>query len=97
VALLDATSHGVSVTGAISDRFDNQMTSYVMSPRQPNTGVALLAAAGVDPSEIARRAGHSSVSFTYDPLWPFVPRSRQWRGLKLEALRADGLASIAHR
>jgi hypothetical protein len=28
--------------------------------------VALLALAGVDPSEIARRAGHSSVAFTYD-------------------------------
>ena len=31
-----------------------------------HTGVALLAAAGVDPSEISRRAGHSSVAFTYD-------------------------------
>jgi integrase len=28
--------------------------------------VALLALAGVDPSEIARRAGHSSVAFAYD-------------------------------
>ena len=30
-----------------------------------HTGVAFLAAAGVDPSEIARRAGHGSVAFTY--------------------------------
>ena len=39
-----------------------------LDPLRPHdlkhTGVALLAAAGVDPSEIARRAGHSSVSLT---------------------------------
>src|SRR6202041_2767286 len=41
-----------------------------LAPLRPHdlkhTGVALLAAAGVDPMEIARRAGHSSVAFTYD-------------------------------
>ncbi|MHB1447166.1 MAG: tyrosine-type recombinase/integrase [Acidimicrobiales bacterium] len=41
-----------------------------LSPLRPHdlkhTGVAFLAAAGVDPSEIARRAGHTSVAFTYD-------------------------------
>jgi len=31
-----------------------------------HAGVALLALAGVDPSEISRRAGHFSVAFTYD-------------------------------
>lgn len=31
-----------------------------------HTGVGLLAAAGVNPSEIARRAGHAGVAFTYD-------------------------------
>jgi integrase len=39
-----------------------------LAPLRPHdlkhTGVALLAAAGVDPSEIARRAGHTSVALT---------------------------------
>ncbi len=39
-----------------------------LAPLRPHdlkhTGVAFLAAAGVDPSEIARRAGHASVAFT---------------------------------
>ena len=39
-----------------------------LAPLRPHdlkhTGVALLAAAGVDPSELARRAGHTSVAFT---------------------------------
>jgi integrase len=41
-----------------------------LAPLRPHdlkhTGVALLAAAGVDPLEIARRAGHSGVAFTCD-------------------------------
>jgi integrase len=38
-----------------------------------HTGVAFLAAAGVDPSEIARRAGHASVAFTYDRYGHLLP------------------------
>ena len=48
-----------------------------LAPLRPHdlnhTGVALLAAAGVTPMKSARRAGHSSVTFTLD-LWPPVPR-----------------------
>jgi hypothetical protein len=47
-----------------------------------HTGVALLAAAGVDPMEIARRAGHLSVCVHRRPLRPFVPRSGRVGGNK---------------
>ena len=51
-----------------------------------------MAAAGVDPSEISRRAGHSSVAFTYDRyghLFPEVDRA----GAKLDGLRAHVLSA----
>jgi len=50
-------------------------------------GAALLAAAGVDPSEIARRAGHASVALLLRPVRPSPARGRQAGGRKLEVLR----------
>ena len=48
-----------------------------LAPLRPHdlkhTGVAFLVAAGVDPSEIARRAGHSSVTTTYDLYGHLLP------------------------
>jgi integrase len=54
-----------------------------------HTGVALLAAAGVDPGEIARRAGHASVAFTYDRYGHLLPEVDKQAGAKLEALRSS--------
>jgi len=66
-----------------------------LEPLRPHdlkhTGVALLAAAGVDPSEIARRAGHSSVSFTYDRYGHLFPEVDEWAAAKLDAIRTGGL------
>jgi integrase len=56
-----------------------------------HTGVALLAAAGVDPSEIARRAGHSSVAFTYDRYGHLFPEVDEWAAAKLDAIRTGDL------
>jgi integrase len=55
--------------------------------RQLVTVVAFLAAAGVDPSEIAKRTGHSSVSFTYDRYGHLFPEVDKQAATKLEALR----------
>jgi integrase len=73
-----------------------------LSPLRPHdlkhTGVALLALAGVDPSEIARRAGHTSVSFTYDRYGHLLPEVDKQAGLKLERVRAvAGEAVIEQR
>jgi integrase len=51
----------------------------------------LLAAAGVDPSEIARRAGHSSVSFTYDRYGHLFPEVDHHAAAKLDSIRSGGL------
>ena len=63
-----------------------------LSPLRPHdlkhTGVAVLAAAGVDPSEIARRTGHPSVAFTYDRYGHLLPEVDKQAGVKLEALRS---------
>jgi integrase len=63
-----------------------------VSPLRPHdlkhTGVAFLALAGVDPSEIARRAGHSSVAFTYDRYGHLFPEVDKQAADKLEAVRA---------
>jgi len=63
-----------------------------LSPLRPrdlkHTGVAFLAAAGVDPPEIARRAGHTSVAFTYDRYGHLLPEVDKQAGAKLEALRS---------
>ena len=56
-----------------------------------HTGVALLAAAGVDPSEIARRAGHTSVAFTYDHYGHLFPETDRNAAAKLDAIRTSGL------
>ena len=56
--------------------------------RQLVTVVAFLAAAGVDPSEIARRTGHSSVSFTYDRYGHLFPEIDAHAATKLDAIRA---------
>jgi len=53
------------------------------------TGVAFLAAAGVDPSEIARRAGHASVAFTHDRYGHLLPAVDKQAASKLEALRSS--------
>lgn len=55
-----------------------------------HTGVALLAAAGADPGEIARRAGHSSVAFTYDPYGHLFPEVDRSAAVTLDALRING-------
>ncbi len=62
-----------------------------LAPLRPHdlkhTGVALLAAAGVDPMEIARRAGHSSVAFTYDRYGHLFPEADTRAAEKLEFIR----------
>lgn len=62
-----------------------------LAPLRPHdlkhSGVALLAAAGVDPSEIARRAGHTSVAFTYDRYGHLLPEIDKQAATKLEILR----------
>jgi integrase len=62
-----------------------------LAPLRPHdlkhTGVAFLAAAGVDPSEIARRAGHSSVAFTYDHYGHILPEVDTAAAAKLDRLR----------
>jgi integrase len=66
-----------------------------LSPLRPHelkhTGVAFLAAAGVDPSEIARRAGHTSVAFTYDHYGHLFPETDRDAAAKLDAIRTSGL------
>jgi integrase len=56
--------------------------------RQLVTVVAFPAAGGVDPSEIARRAGHSSVSFTYDRYGHLFPEIDKQAAQKLERVRS---------
>jgi integrase len=64
-----------------------------LNPLRPHdlkhAGVALLALAGVDPSEIARRAGHSSVAFTYDRYGHLFPEIDKQAASKLEAVRSS--------
>jgi len=60
-----------------------------------HTGVAFLAAAGVDPSEISRRAGHSSVAFTYDRYGHLLPEVDRAAGAKLDDLRSRAVAKPA--
>ena len=66
-----------------------------LAPLRPHdlkhTGVALLAAAGVDPMEIARPAGHSSVTFTYDRYGHLFPEADTMAAAKLDAIRTTGL------
>ncbi|HZT66035.1 MAG TPA: site-specific integrase [Acidimicrobiales bacterium] len=63
-----------------------------VAPLRPHdlkhSGVAFLAAAGVDPSEIARRAGHASVAFTYDRYGHLLPEVDKQAAAKLEHLRS---------
>jgi integrase len=63
-----------------------------LAPLRPHdrkhSGVAFLAAAGVDPGEIARRAGHASVAFTYDRYGHLLPEVDKLAATKLEAVRA---------
>ena len=62
-----------------------------------HTGVALLAAAGVDPSEIARRAGHTGVAFTYDRYGHLFPGVDHAAAAKLDAVRTHGLGMAERR
>ena len=50
-------------------------------------GVAPPVAAGVDPMEIARRAGHTSVAFTYDRYGHLFPGTDKQAADKLERVR----------
>jgi integrase len=63
-----------------------------LAPLRPHdlkhSGVAFLAAAGVDPSEIARRAGHASAVFTYGRYGHLLPEVDKQAATKLEAVRA---------
>jgi integrase len=72
-----------------------------LAPLRPHdlkhTGVALLAAAGVDPSEIARRAGHTSVAFTYDRYGHLFPEVDHAAAAKLDAVRTHGLGMAEGR
>ena len=55
--------------------------------------LVLLALAGVEPSEIARRAGHSSVAFTYDRYGHLFPEIDKQAAEKLERVRrVSGIA-----
>jgi integrase len=60
-----------------------------LAPLRPHdlkhSGVAFLAAASVDPTEIARRAGHASVAFTYDRYGHLLPEVDKQAAAKLEA------------
>jgi integrase len=62
-----------------------------LAPLRPHdmkhTGVAFLAAAGVDASEIARRVGHSSVAFTYDHYGHLLLEVDKQAAAKLDQLR----------
>jgi len=66
-----------------------------LEPLRPHdlkhTGVALLALAGVDPSEIARREGHNSVAFTYDRYGHLFPEIDKLAAAKLDRIRASAL------
>jgi integrase len=68
-----------------------------LAPLRPHdlkhTGVALLTAAGVDPKEVARRAGHSSVAFTFDRYGHLFPEADTVAAAKLDAIRGGRLAS----
>lgn len=68
------------------------VTAAGVAPLRPHdlkhSGVAFLAAAGVDPSEIARRAGHASVAFTYDRYGHLLPEVDKQAAVKLEGVRA---------
>ena len=68
-----------------------------LTPLRPHdlkhTGVALLAAAGVDPMEIARRAGHASVAFTFDRYGHLFPEADTTAAAKLDAIRSIGPAA----
>lgn len=61
-----------------------------------HTGVAFLAAAGVDPSEIARRAGQFGGLHLW-PLWAPVPEIDKQAAQKLELVRAEALPNRCGR
>lgn len=77
------------------------VTQARLSPLRPHdlkhSGVAFLIAAGVDPSEIARRAGHTSVSFTYDRYGHLFPEVDHAAAAKLDAVRTHGLGIVGGR
>ncbi|MGH9068994.1 MAG: tyrosine-type recombinase/integrase [Acidimicrobiales bacterium] len=64
-----------------------------LSPLRPHdlkhTGVALLVAAGVDPLEIARRAGHTNVAFTLSRYGHLFPEVDKATAAKLDGLRSS--------
>lgn len=63
-------------------------SSSASTPRFEAHRVALLALAGVDPSEIARRVGHASVAFTYDRYGHLLPEvDKQRRSSSRQSVR----------
>lgn len=81
--------------------WDPAIATAGLAPLRPHdlkhTGVALLAAAGVDPGEIARRAGHSSVAFTYDRYGHLFPELDRQAAAKLDTVRSKWSARIERR
>lgn len=59
-----------------------------------HTDVALLALAGVDPSENARRAGHSNMAFTYDRHGHLFPEIDTRSATMLETIPSGGLDAL---
>ena len=64
-----------------------------LTPLRPHdlrhTAVALWIATGAKPLEVARRAGHSSVSFTLDRYGHLFPEADEEVALRLDVLRAS--------
>jgi hypothetical protein len=56
--------------------------------------VAVLAAAGVYPSEIARRAGHSSAAFTCDRYGHFFPEIDERAAAKPDRVREAAIHEL---
>ena len=52
-----------------------------------------MAAAGGDPSETSRRAGHTSVAFTYDRYGRLLPEVDRAAGAKLDDPRSRALSA----
>jgi len=55
-----------------------------------HTAIALWIASGAGPLEVSRRAGHTSVSFTFDRYGHLFPEADQSVADRLDALIADG-------
>jgi hypothetical protein len=70
-----------------------------LAPLRPHdlrhTAVALWIAAGANPKEVSVRAGHTSVSFTYDRYGHLFPGHDDALRDRLDAMHAEGLRGAA--